>query len=311
VPPCASPSPTASPEPRTPVDPILHNIDPFLFRIGDGFGVRWYSIPYLLGMLFTYLALRRTARRNELRGVTEENAESFVLLAIALALLGARFFHVFIFEYDRYGFDPLAWIAVWKGGLAFHGGLLGVILAVYLFGKQNGIRMVDLLDRIAVPVALAMAFGRIANFVNAEMYGTPYSGPFCVDYSQNEFMSRPPEGCRHPVQLYESLQNFLVAGGLALAWARFRPRPGVITWSFIALYGSIRFLLMFVREERIYAAGLTLSQIFSGVMAVLGVVMLIVVFRTEPPRNDGAGGSSRAPSASGKVPPRRPAPPRG
>jgi phosphatidylglycerol---prolipoprotein diacylglyceryl transferase len=266
------------------VDPIYHNIDPFLFRIGDGFGIRWYSIPYLLGMLFTFLALRRTARRKELAGLTEENAESFVLLAIALALAGARFFHVFIFEYDRYGFDPLAWVAVWKGGLAFHGGLLGVILGVHFFGRQHGIRMYDLLDRIAVPVALALGFGRIANFINAEMYGTPYTGAFCVDYSQSEFMSRPPEGCRHPVQLYESAKNFLLAGGLTLAWTRLRPRPGIITWSFIGLYGVIRFLLMYLREERIYAAGLTLSQIFSGGMAILGLVMIFVVLRTEPPR---------------------------
>jgi phosphatidylglycerol---prolipoprotein diacylglyceryl transferase len=282
------------------LDPIIHNIDPFLFRIGDGFGVRWYSLPYILGMLFVYLSLRKAAVQQRISGLAEEHAENFVLLAIALALLGARFFHVFVFEFDRYGFDPVAWVAVWRGGLAFHGGLLGVVLAVWYFGGRHGIRLYDLTDRIAAPVAVALGFGRIANFVNAEMYGTPYDGPFCVDYSQSQYMAFPPEGCRHPVQLYESAKNFGLAGVLLLARERLRPRPGVLTWSFIGGYGIIRFLLMYVREERVVAAGLTLSQIFSGAMAILGAVMLVVVFRTEPPRGAETAASPPAGSRSGR-----------
>jgi len=288
------------------VDPILHNIDPFLFRIGDGFGVRWYSIPYMLGMLFVYLSLRKAAMQGRIRGLTEENSESFVLLAIALALVGARFFHVFVFEFDRYGFDPAAWIAVWRGGLAFHGGLLGVILGVYLFGRKHGIRMYALTDRIAAPVAVALGFGRIANFINAEMYGTPYEGPFCVDYSQSQFMASPPDGCRHPVQLYESAKNFGLAVVLLGMRERLRPRPGILTWTFIGAYGLIRFLLMYVREERIFAAGLTLSQIFSGGMAVLAAVMLVVVMKTEPPRGPSDPGTAgEGTSARGGEPSRR------
>jgi phosphatidylglycerol---prolipoprotein diacylglyceryl transferase len=266
------------------VDPIIHNIDPFIFRLGDGFGVRWYSIPYMLGMLFVYLSLRKAAVQRRVKGLEEEHAENFVLLAIVCALLGARFFHVFVFEFDRYGFDPVAWISVWRGGLAFHGGLVGVILAVLVFARRHGIRPYDLTDRIAAPVAAALGFGRIANFINAEMYGTPYDGAFCVDYSQSQYMAFPPEGCRHPVQLYESAKNFGLAGALLLMRERLRPRPGVLTWTFIGSYGIIRFLLMYVREERIVAAGMTLSQIFSGAMAILAAVMLVVVMRTEPPR---------------------------
>ncbi|TVP47481.1 MAG: prolipoprotein diacylglyceryl transferase [Gemmatimonadales bacterium] len=273
-----------APSPDRNVDPFVHNIDPFIFRIGDGFGVRWYSIPYMLGMLFVYLSLRKAAAQRRIAGLTEENSESFVIMAIALALVGARFFHVFVFEFDRYGFDPVAWVAVWRGGLAFHGGLLGVVLAVYIFGRQHGIRMYDLTDRIAAPVAVALGFGRIANFINAEMYGTLYDGPFCVDYSQSQYMGAPPEGCRHPVQLYESAKNFVLAGILLGMREKLRPRPGVVTWTFIGGYGVIRFFLMFVREERIVAAGLTLAQFFSAGMAILGAVMLVVVMTTEPPR---------------------------
>jgi phosphatidylglycerol:prolipoprotein diacylglycerol transferase len=236
----------------------------------------------MLGMLLTYLSLKKAAVRKELPGMTEEGAESFVLAAIISALVGARFFHVFVFEFNRYGLDPLAWIAVWRGGLAFHGGLLGVILAVIWFSYKHGTGIYRLLDRIAVPVAVALAFGRIANFINAEMYGKLFDGPFCVDYSQNEYMYAPPEGCRHPVQLYESAKNFGLAGILLAIRERIHPRPGVITWTFVGLYGWIRFGLMYLRVEDTVWRDLTLSQIFSGGMGILGTVMLSVVLARKP-----------------------------
>lgn len=273
----------------TALDPIIHNIDPFLFRLGDGFGVRWYSIPYIAGMLLVYLSLRKAARERKIRNLTEEGAETFVLVAILGALVGARFFHVFVFEFDRYGVAPLDWIAVWRGGLAFHGGLVGIVAATFWFAWKHGVRVYHMTDRIAVPVAVALGLGRIANFINAEMYGTPYDGAFCVDYSQNEFMARPPDGCRHPVQLYESAKNFGMAGVLFAVRERIRPRPGVITWAFIGTYGTIRFWLMYLREERTVWMDLTLSQVFSGMMAVLGWAMLAVVLLQAGTREQEAG----------------------
>ena len=257
--------------------PIVHNIDPFLIQFTESFGIRWYSLPYMLGMLFVYLSLRGAARSGTIRNLTPEVAESFALAAILAALIGARFFHVFVFEYSLYGFDPFAWIAVWRGGLAFHGGLVGVLLVIAWFTHKYDLTLYQFTDRLAIPVALALAFGRIANFINAEMYGTPYDGAFCVDYSQSEYMANPPVGCRHPTQLYESAKNFGMAGLFASMRQWFRPPPGVITWAFFAYYGWVRFGLMYLREEERVWRGLTLSQIFSAGMGVLGVVMLVVV----------------------------------
>jgi phosphatidylglycerol:prolipoprotein diacylglycerol transferase len=259
------------------MNPIVHNLDPFILRLGEGFGIRWYSLPYMLGMLLVWMSLRKAVREDKIPNLTEEGAENFTLAAVLGALLGARFFHVFVFEFDRYGIDPLAWIAVWRGGLAFHGGLTGVLLAVAWFSYKNEVRVYHLLDRITIPIIVALAFGRIANFINAEMYGRPYDGPFCVDYSQNEFMARPPEGCRHPTQLYESAKNFGMAALLLVVRERVRPRPGVVFWSFVTLYGWIRFGLMYLREEEIVWRGLTLSQVFSGLMGIIGLVMLTFV----------------------------------
>ena len=257
--------------------PIVHNIDPFLIQFTEGFGIRWYSFPYMLGMLFVYLSLRGAARTGKIRNLTPELAESFVLAAILGALIGARFFHVFVFEYSRYGFDPFAWIAVWRGGLAFHGGLAGVLLIVGWFTHKYDLTFFEFTDRLVIPIALALGLGRIANFINAEMYGTLYDGPFCVDYSQSEYMANPPVGCRHPTQLYESAKNFGMAGLLVSMREWIRPPTGAITWAFFACYGWVRFGLMYLREEEIVWANLTLSQIFSGCMGVVGVVMLAVV----------------------------------
>jgi phosphatidylglycerol:prolipoprotein diacylglycerol transferase len=228
-------------------------------------------------MLFVYLSLRKAARQNRIPNLDEEISENLALAGVIGALIGARFFHVFVFEFDRYGIDPLAWISVWRGGLAFHGGLTGILLTVAWFSYRHEIRVLHLLDRIAIPVAVALALGRIANFINAEMYGTPYDGPFCVDYSQNEYMARPPVGCRHPTQLYESAKNFAIAGFLHTVREKLRPAPGVICWSFIGLYGWIRFGLMYLREEELFWAGFTLSQVFSGLMGVVGTSMLLVL----------------------------------
>lgn len=206
-----------------------------------------------------------------------------MLWALVGALVGARFFHVFVFEFRDYGFDPLAWIAVWRGGLAFHGGLTGVAVVTLVFCRRHQVSFYDIADRAVIPVAIALGFGRIANFINAEMYGTPYAGPFCVDYSTNPYMRAPPQGCRHPVQLYEMLKNWILAVVLWVMLRRWRPRPGVVFWSFVAFYGVVRFFLMYVRvEERIWL-GLTQSQIFSGLMALGGAAMIAwLLLRTDP-----------------------------
>jgi phosphatidylglycerol---prolipoprotein diacylglyceryl transferase len=262
---------------------FIHNIDPFIFRIQGEFGVRWYSIPYIIGFVLAYRWLKTGSESGAVPRLSQEALDRFIIYAIVGVLLGARFFHVFVFELDRYGFDPLAWVAVWRGGLSFHGGLVGAVSAIVLFARRERIPVYAITDRLAVPVAIGLGFGRIGNFINAEMPGTPYDGPFCVDYSQNRYLARPPLECRHPTQLYEMAKNWVIAGILWLVGSRAGPRPGVITWSFIGLYGLIRFWLMFVRDEVRVWAGLTQSQIFSGIMAVLAAVMLILILRRPAP----------------------------
>jgi len=256
---------------------IRHTFDPYFIRIYGDFGIRWYSLAYILGFFLVQWYLRRAARAGEIRNLDEHGVDAYVVSALLGALVGARFFHVFVFEFRDYGFDPLAWIAVWRGGLSFHGGLTGVALVTLVFCRKRQIRFYDIADRAVIPIAVALGFGRIANFINAEMYGTPYNGPFCVDYSANPYMRSPPQDCRYPVQLYEMLKNWLLAVVLWATLRRWQPPPGVVFWSFIGLYGVVRFFLMFIREEERIWLGLTQSQIFSGMMALLGGTMVAIV----------------------------------
>jgi phosphatidylglycerol---prolipoprotein diacylglyceryl transferase len=266
---------------------IYHDLDPFLWQITDTFGIRWYSMAYLLGFLLTRWYLGRATDRGEILNMTQDRLDTWILASFLGALLGARFFHVFVFEYSHYGFDPMRWIAVWRGGLAYHGGLVGVVLATYWFSRKYQVPFLQVADRAVIPIAIALGAGRIANFINAEMPGTLYDGPFCVDYSMNPHLARPPEGCRHPTQLYEMTKNWVLAGFLFLQLRRFRPRDGIVFWSFIGLYGAIRFSLMFLRDEERIFAGLTQSQIFSGSMALIAIIAITVLLRrplSEPGR---------------------------
>lgn len=275
---------------------ILHDFDPFLWQIHGNFGIRWYSIPYLLGFLLAFLMLQGAAGRGDVENLDEDGVYSFLIYLILGVLLGARFFHVFVFEFANYGFDPLAWIAVWRGGMAFHGGLVGAAGATWLFCSRYEVRVYALLDRIALPTAFALGLGRIANFINGEMIGTPYSGAFCVDYSQSRYLADPPEECRHPTQLYEWLKNWLILGVLWVQYRHVKPRPGTIFWTFVTLYGLIRFWLMYLRDEAVVWAGMTLSQVFSALMFVVGVSFLAWIHRD---RLQGGAGPAAGAEAAG------------
>jgi phosphatidylglycerol:prolipoprotein diacylglycerol transferase len=263
---------------------IYHDIDPFIIRITDTFGIRWYSLAYILGFLLVRWYLIRAARAGEVPNLTPERVDSYVQWAFLGALVGARFFHVFVFEFRHYGFDPFAWIAVWRGGLAFHGGFTGVAIATFWFCRRHRISFYGIADRAVIPIAIALAYGRIANFINGEMYGRVWEGPFCIDYSQSRFLARPPEGCRYPVQFYQLAKNLGIATALWFTLRRWRPPEGAIFWSFVGLYGFIRFWLMYLRDEEIIWMGLTQSQMFSGLMAVVGAIMVSGLLLRAPQR---------------------------
>jgi phosphatidylglycerol:prolipoprotein diacylglycerol transferase len=261
---------------------IAHSLDPYLWRISESLGIRWFAIPALAGFLLSFLVLRRAVNRGELRRLSARSLEIYILALIAGVFLGARLFHVFLYQFGSFGLDPQAWIAFWRGGLSTQGGIVGGALATWVFCRRSGIAFYEITDRLAVILALALGFSKIGDFINGTGVGTPYEGPLCVDYSQSEFLSDPPVGCRHPTQLYEAVKDWLVFAVLLTLRRISSLPPGVVSWSFVFAYGLGRFPLMFLREESALLLGWSASSWLSGGMTVLGAAMLARLYGGNP-----------------------------
>jgi phosphatidylglycerol:prolipoprotein diacylglycerol transferase len=144
--------------------------------------------------------------------------------------------------------------------MSFHGGLMGIALAVWLFARRNSMRFYQLADLLVIPAAIALFFGRVANFVNGELIGTPSSLPFCIQY---EYV----QGCRHPSQLYEAFKNLVIFGVLLAVRQRKKLKEGTLFWLFVLLYGSLRFLVTFLRDDPRFL-GVSMGQYLSLAMVI-------------------------------------------
>jgi len=242
---------------------FVHSIDPILLELGP-FQIRYYGIIFAIGVLFTYFIFRKLAKERKI-GLTEDQLSEGAIILLLSIIIGARIGSV-ISEFSYYLQNPLQIFAIWQGGLAFHGALIGAILAGLYFTKKHKLDFYELADIMVIPVVLALGIGRIANFLNGEFYGTLTGLPWGVKFPG-------VEGFRHPVQLYESLTNFLTFGILWTIKDKKLPK-GFIFWSFFVIYSGTRFLLEFLKDLPPLALGLTWGQVWSLPMLLLGVYML-------------------------------------
>ncbi|MBI3027759.1 prolipoprotein diacylglyceryl transferase [Candidatus Woesearchaeota archaeon] len=255
---------------------FFHNINPVLFELGP-FQIRYYGLFYALGFVIAYYSINYLAKRKGLQ-ITKDHVADFLVYVIVGVVSGARLIYVFVYNPLFYLQNPLEIIAVWHGGLSFHGGLLGAVFATYLFCKKKKIEFYDIADIAVLPVALALALGRLGNFMNAELYGRLTDASWCIDYSKNKFVESLPSGCRHPSQIYASIKNLAI---FSVLWAiKDRKLPkGFMFWSFVALYGLFRTFVEFFRQpdEQIgfIFNYLTMGQLLSFPIFLLGVYMLL------------------------------------
>ena len=237
---------------------------------GHEIGLRWYGLAYLLGFVFASLAFRRAIRDGLLPGATARTHERVVTAVIVGVLAGGRLGYV-VQNLSEWARDPLFPIRLWEGGMAFFGGLLGVILGLVWVSRRERIAFWSLTDVATLPAMLGLAFGRIANFINAELWGRPTGTQWGVIYPH---VDRLP---RHPSELYESASHFLAFGILAWLATRRRPwllaHPGVMAAVFLVLYGAFRFATDFFREEPLVGPFNT-GQYASLLVFFIGVVLL-------------------------------------
>ncbi|MFH1505431.1 MAG: prolipoprotein diacylglyceryl transferase [archaeon] len=245
---------------------FIHTIDPTLFSLGP-FPVRFYGIVYAVGFLFMYFYLYQAAKKGKIKNLKPVDVDWLVIFLIIGVLVGARFFEVVVYNPGYYWQYPLDILKIWQGGLSFHGALLGVFILTWLYSRKRDINLFEILDVAVIPLTIFLFLGRIANFVNGELWGTVTNVPWCVKF-------QGVEGCRHPSQIYESLKNLGLFFILFFTSKHKKDRkPGFIFWLFVLLYGIFRFVITFLRFDDLYW-GLSKGQWLCVVMIILGAYML-------------------------------------
>ena len=227
-------------------------VDPVLIAIGP-FAIRWYALAYILGIVLGWRLVRRLVLRPGWR-VTPEAVDDLVFYVTLGVILGGRLGYVLFYQPGHYLDRPLELLAVWRGGMSFHGGLIGVLVATYLFARKRKLAFFELTDALAVVTPIGLCLGRIANFINAELWGRPTRLTWGVAFPGEAAQTCPDIVglCgRHPSQLYEAVLEGLILGALLLTlafrrgWLKF---PGRLMGLFVAGYGLARFLVEFVRQ---------------------------------------------------------------
>ena len=257
-------------------------LNPIIFEIGS-FKQRWYSIAYLAGIIAGYYYLLKLIRQPG-APMAQRHAEDLVFYAALGIILGGRLGYVLFYNLDYYLANPVSILKAWDGGMSFHGGVIGTSLGILYLARKNGLNWLRVHDYVACCVPFGLFFGRLANFVNQELWGAPATVPWAVRFQEidpfGQLVLGPP---RHPTQLYEAGLEGLVL--FAILWVMFwrtdaRYQPGKLVGAFIFFYGLFRFLIEFVREpdsqliEFAQASGLHMGQWLSLPMILGGAYLM-------------------------------------
>ena len=242
---------------------FIHNPNPVFLSIGP-VEIRYYGLVYFLGFLLTWLYFKKSSLGKSLFK-KEEHADDFLLYSLISSILTARIFYILFYNLNSYLSNPIEILKFWHGGMSIHGGILGGILGIYIFSRKFKYNFLKLTDLVTLPLALGLVFGRIANFINAELYGRITSVKWAVKFPN-------AEGYRHPSQLYESLKNLIIFS--VLFFKSKKPfKTGELTSIFLILYSLLRFFVEYVREPELYFLGLTMGQFLSLSTLIIGIVL--------------------------------------
>lgn len=255
------------------------NIDPVAFSFGF-MVVRWYSLAYIAGILLGWWYVGKLIRRTEQvtgsAAMSLKELEDVVSWAIGGVVLGGRLGYVLFYQPEFYLEHPEKILHVWEGGMSFHGGFLGVVLATLWFCKKRGLQFFRVIDMFACATPIGLFFGRLANFVNGELFGRATTVPWGIIFPHGGDLPR------HPSQLYEAvLEGLLLFAVLALmAWrSRALAYPRMISGAFLIGYGLSRIIVEFFREPDVqlgflFGGWLTMGMLLSVPMVLLGIYLI-------------------------------------
>lgn len=253
------------------------DIDPVAIALGP-LKIRWYGIMYLLGFVAAWYMLRRRTRKSWVP-FSAAQVEDIIFYGVLGVILGGRLGSMFFYNFDSLLADPLSLLRIWEGGMSFHGGLLGVLVAMYLFARKHGFQFWQVVDFVAPVTPLGLGAGRIGNFINGELWGKPTEVPWAFVVNGT---------ARHPSQLYEALLEGLLMF-VILWWFTSKPRPVMAAAGlFAVLYGVFRSAVEFVRlpdaDIGYLAFGwLTMGQLLSLPLVLAGMGLLYFAYRNKEP----------------------------
>jgi len=249
---------------------FTNNFDPVAFQIFT-LEIRWYSLAYIAGILIGWFLSKKIFISTE---KIKENFDDYLTYLILGIIIGGRLGYVFFYNFGYYSQNLNEIIMIWQGGMSFHGGLLGVILATFLFAKKNNHNPFEYLDIVALVSPIGIFFGRIANYINSELYGIETKMPWAVKFTKVDDLFR------HPSQLYEAALEGLILFIILLyfRYKGFLKIPGTISGIFLTFYSFFRFIVEFFRvpdEQLGYLFfNLTMGQIISLIFFIIGIYLI-------------------------------------
>ncbi len=255
---------------------IDHTHSPFLLQIGD-FGLRWYSLMYIFGFAFAWWWYEKVHRKRGEWPLKKEQTMDLIVWAFVGMLIGSRTIYMLFYGFEGLIANPLSYFFVWEGGLSFHGALAGIAISVYLFFKKLGLPILQMADRLIVPIPFTLFAGRIGNFMNAELVGraAPDWFPMCIRYPSIDSV------CRYPSQLIQAAGEGLLLFAILLFVYYKTPlgkQPGKTFGVFLLGYATLRALAELVRapdpQLGLLFGGFTMGQLLSLPLVILGLWLL-------------------------------------
>ena len=248
---------------------FINNFDPVAFQIMS-FEIRWYSLAYILGIVIGWILCKKIFIK---KSDIIEKFDDYITYLIIGIILGGRIGYIVFYNFSYYLDNFLDIFKIWQGGMSFHGGLLGVIVSSFIFAKKNNQNPFFYLDQVSLVAPVGIFFGRLANFINSELYGTVSDVPWSVIFIKVDNLSR------HPSQLYEAILEGLILFIILIYFINknYLNKPGLISGLFLIFYSIFRFFIEFFRvpDEQIgyLILSLTMGQIISLVFASIGMAI--------------------------------------
>ena len=248
---------------------FINNFDPVAFQIMS-FEIRWYSLAYILGIVIGWTLCKKVFIKNS---DISEKFDDYITYLIIGIILGGRLGYIIFYNFSYYSENILDIFKIWQGGMSFHGGLLGVIASSYIFAKKNNQNIFSYLDQVSLVAPIGIFFGRLANFINSELYGRTTDLPWSVIFIKVDNLSR------HPSQLYEAILEGVILFLVLMYFVNknYLRKPGLISALFLIFYSLFRFIIEFFRvpDEQLgyLILNLTMGQMISLVFVTIGTIL--------------------------------------